>query len=378
MVNDTLIDGKKVKVSKARFPRNHSQFSPSSRANGESKQKPNVSVMEDKTKKVTSGNREGHMDGRSYKDVLIGKRMGVPLQCWYKEFFINLDKWWGKFVSFHDYMNKVDLSVAIMIIGAPSQFDIPREVKVKVNGRSYLIEIRVGEFFPEVLESNEDIRGKTTLRMCGRSNAILDNPVVVGPNEQEKFPSSGGLDARLPSSNYLGLRGFGSGPLNRDELLISIQKTQNLDDLENVIIEDSIESIHEHIPAQELFEIVPDSYEECPPSKVPGCSSGIRYEQNQVFSPQSRMGISNWGRNNVDFFKARNIRLLRRKIRDALDDSMKISNAANSSSSDKSEHLSYIEEALAVCGVSNVLGISFIGGKQALVGKVADLERVSC
>ncbi|KAK8600856.1 hypothetical protein V6N12_050704 [Hibiscus sabdariffa] len=295
MVNDTLIDGKKVKVSKARFPRNHSQFSPSSRANGESKQKPNVSVMEDKTKKVTSGNREGHMDGRSYKDVLIGKRMGNEI-------------------------------------------------------------------------ANNQIH----------SNAILDNPVVVGPNEQEKFPSSGGLDARLPSSNYLGLRGFGSGPLNRDELLISIQKTQNLDDLENVIIEDSIESIHEHIPAQELFEIVPDSYEECPPSKVPGCSSGIRYEQNQVFSPQSRMGISNWGRNNVDFFKARNIRLLRRKIRDALDDSMKISNAANSSSSDKSEHLSYIEEALAVCGVSNVLGISFIGGKQALVGKVADLERVSC
>ncbi|GMI73977.1 hypothetical protein HRI_001067000 [Hibiscus trionum] len=74
-----------------------------------------------------------------------------------------------------------------------------------------------------------------------------------------------------------------------------------------------------------------------------------------------------------DFFKASHRRVIRRHVRESLDKEFD-SASKDSSNSGGSIHLSYIEEALHIWGVSKVLGITFRGNKEEVVENFRVLE----
>ncbi|KAL4325562.1 hypothetical protein GQ457_11G020250 [Hibiscus cannabinus] len=70
--------------------------------------------------------------------------LGVPLQYWHESFFSSLGDRWGSFISLDiSTKDKLDLSVAKMVIRAASPFDVPKSINVRSNGRTFTVEIRL-------------------------------------------------------------------------------------------------------------------------------------------------------------------------------------------------------------------------------------------
>ncbi|GMI86867.1 hypothetical protein HRI_002356000 [Hibiscus trionum] len=93
--------------------------------------------------------------------------------------------------------------------------------------------------------------------------------------------------------------------------------------------------------------------------------------------PMPQISVSTSNKANGNFFNSEVRRAIRSSIRDSIEREDMEKSALRSVPSANSDHISHVEEALAVWGVSNILGISFVGGKEALVTKVVEIEKGS-
>ncbi|KAE8709196.1 hypothetical protein F3Y22_tig00110332pilonHSYRG01075 [Hibiscus syriacus] len=85
--------------------------------------------------------------------------VGVPLNCWSVPFFSSLASRWGKLVRIQDQTaHRVDCRVAQLLRRVESPFDIPEHVIIDTYGRKFMIKIKVEcveDFFPELTDMEE-------------------------------------------------------------------------------------------------------------------------------------------------------------------------------------------------------------------------------
>ncbi|GMJ13922.1 hypothetical protein HRI_005061400 [Hibiscus trionum] len=351
--------------------------------------------------------------------------IGIPIHCWSVDFFVKLANRWGRVIKIHeDTKNKVDLQTARFIIRTFSQFDIPKMMKIKVNGRCYVIKIRTSDDFPvpadlgfenvddqdidaglDVLYSEDLDRGNPNEgdglhSLCpeGRSSPAKGVAFVAESSESSSpsfplgkgdgptplvnaFPEVDvGIVNRAPTNvgllsdvNHVGklnkISDFGLGPLSPriappgnsrpagivnplKRTLSSVNGSPHLDH--------SNDSLNIHLSSA----IVPDSCEDSCPLKTMSRNRAIN-------SPSHNCFLSGGG----NFFNPGIRRAIRSQVRESMEARVQNALSCNSISFQDSIHLNHIEVALAVWGVSSMLGISFIGGKQALVEKVIEIEK---
>ncbi|KAL4303731.1 hypothetical protein GQ457_10G009850 [Hibiscus cannabinus] len=346
--------------------------------------------------------------------------VGVPLYCWHKSFFESLGNQWGSLVEVDiGTLHRKRLDVARITIRVASPLSIPESFNVVSMGVSYLIKVKLGKLSDEcvhpvpgnlketfanewstsdeaLLVSKEGVgEGGIPLPMVAPPSSIgTVNPDIDPhsqgcldpPNEEFKDNREPPLipvdswwedsDTDVPvdldsASGPLALMGSGSnGPVVNETC--DMLNTFVTHSEAGIITPVNLESIYppgvvrSNQNSVDSMQMVPDSFEDLG-KEGSGRLSSFESQQNPYFLTKYAFpkGI----------FRARNKRILRRLARDSLEDARENLGEVDISLNPQPANHVVGLEAESVWEISNLLEISFKGGRGAVISKVRELEK---
>ncbi|KAE8689350.1 Pescadillo-like protein [Hibiscus syriacus] len=286
--------------------------------------------------------------------------VGVPLNCWSVPFFSSLASRWGKFVRIQDQTaHRVDCRVAQLLLRVESPFDIPEHVIINTYGRKFMIKINVEcveDFFPELTDMEEEEVAEDPWEKS--SSEWSNEEVQNGQEEQvgEELSESQNRVDEWVRSSQLGIHTNTEWGLN---LNIGMENTFDLckDGTEagNVSIQqEKSEEVNEGRENGKCLGDPPNEHE-----KV-DCGRGVCFVSAHKNSGKTVSG-SRVGRGKC---KRVYSRLRRGGSRSRIGTSSE--HAYNNEEVDGAE-------ALECWNVSELLGVTFRGGKEAFMNKMIHL-----